>query len=155
MTKLKLVIGFQMICILLHVHRINTSTSKIHRSPCLKDALFKNASAIGKFLDGKAGSMIASKIVGDLAKCALGCIRIPDCLSINFYKNSNDLKRNECKLMKIDRSCLGAGYTSKPGWIHYEPVKQVKSSDASSFINLPCLFLPLLRLCQSLTFYCT
>ncbi len=126
MMKLDFAMIFPIIYASLYVQRTNTATSQIYRSQCRKDALFKKVSEIGKLLTGRSKSIVGSHKGKGLAKCVLGCIKIHECLSINFYKNSKDPKGNECQLLSINQSTPGASYVSKPGWVHYQPVNQVR-----------------------------
>ncbi len=136
MRILKLVLIFQMTFIL-KFHYACVLSSNIYRSRCRREAIFQKASGTGKFLGGPAGSIIGSQINRSWLECALGCVETLECLSVNFHERGNG---NECKLMKIDQFSPGAKYVSKPGWIHYQPAKQVRQL---TFYLVLFAFLPL------------
>ncbi len=122
MRIIKLVLSFQF-TYFLNFHYACALSSNIYRSRCRREAIFQKASATGKFLGDHAGSIIRSQISRSWLECALGCVEIAECLSINFHERSNG---NECKLMKIDQFSPGAKYVSKSGWVHYQPFPQVR-----------------------------
>ncbi len=109
--------------ILRSFYRVNAATVGIYRSPCRGDVLFKKATAVGKYLAGSGNNLIETQTSATLVACSRGCLRVPACLSINFFKSKNG---NKCDLVRIGKTSAGAKYVSRTGWVHYEPVTQVR-----------------------------
>ena len=111
-----------LIALLLDFCRVDAATFGVYRSQCRTDVLFKKASTFGKYLAGSGNNLIETQTSTTLPACAKGCLKVPACLSINFFKSENG---NKCDLMRISKTSTGARYIPNAGWVHYEPVIQV------------------------------
>ncbi len=109
-----------LIAFLLDFCCVDAATFGVYRSQCRTDVLFKKASTVGKYLAGSGTYVISTQTSATLPACAKGCLKVPACLSINFFKNGN-----KCDLMRISKTSTGARYIPNAGWVHYEPVIQV------------------------------
>lgn len=101
-----------------------TNQSRIHRSACRRDALFKLTDTNQK-LSGVTANLVGSSHVKDLSFCVRNCIKPLSCRSVNYKKNPATNAENNCELLDILKSSSGVVLTSAPGWKHYEPIAQV------------------------------
>ena len=70
--------------------------------------------------------IIESSPANTLPKCVVKCTRNSNCKSINFKKVIMPNEKN-CEVLGIAKSSTSSSIASTSGWIHYEPVVQVRT----------------------------
>ena len=95
--------------------------AKIHRSACRRDAVFK-ATDRDKKLTLNPANILSTISALRLPYCAKHCTATVNCRSLNFKKAST----GNCQILDIDKNNVSVTVVSSVGWIHYEPISEVR-----------------------------
>ena len=79
-----------------------------------------------KQLVGSASNVIASLHAETLSLCTKKCIDASECKSQNYKKYISGQNEINCQLLDVNISSIGVSLSPAAGWVHYEPVNQVK-----------------------------
>ena len=103
------------------------SENGIHRTACRREVLFKLTDR-GKKLAGGANNIILQRKEATLSGCVKRCLENDSCITINYKKlHQGSAATENCQLLDIMKS--NGPMVESTGWNHYEPVKQVVSSE--------------------------
>ena len=95
--------------------------AKVHRSTCRRDAVFK-ATGRDKKLTLSPANILSTISALRLPHCAKHCTATVNCRSLNF-KPANT---GSCQILDIDKNNVSVTLVSAVGWIHYEPISEVR-----------------------------
>ena len=101
------------------------TSESTHRSACRRDILMKATHRETK-LERNASDVISTIHSPSLSVCVRRCVREERCRSIN-YKASSSAGEKNCQILAISNSTASTKISQATGWIHYEPITQVKS----------------------------
>ena len=101
----------------------STALSQLFAVFLISNAIYRVIGNIyRKVLSQTVGGVLQTITNTTLPICAKQCSGHNQCLSLNFKKAAT----GECEILGFNKTTAGAVIENKPGWIHYEPINQVR-----------------------------